>query len=223
VCAKAASVAVRNGPGGGYGVAGYVLQGQCISVLGLSEDGNWFRVAQGWVWAAPHLWTNTGVPVSPPALVAQPASSAGSTGNIVIVESWVSNPAPAHGGEVVVYAGIAVNGVPRAGIPVDFAWQYPAGTLFCSAVTERDGIAACAAGGGGGGNVLIVGSFRAYGRNYVTTTSFTPGGQCDPAYPDFCLQPGLADLDCGDVPYRHFLVVAPDPHGFDDNGDSVGC
>lgn len=47
--------------------------------------------------------------------------------------------------------------------------------------------------------------------------------QCDPSYPDFCIPPGAADLDCGDIQYRRFRVVGNDPHGFDGDGDGIGC
>ncbi len=48
-------------------------------------------------------------------------------------------------------------------------------------------------------------------------------GNCDPSYPDFCLTPGIADLDCGDIRYRRFRVYQPDPHRFDGDRDGVGC
>ena len=46
---------------------------------------------------------------------------------------------------------------------------------------------------------------------------------CDPSYPDLCIPPAPPDLDCGDVGVGNFTVLAPDPHGFDGNGDGVGC
>jgi micrococcal nuclease len=46
---------------------------------------------------------------------------------------------------------------------------------------------------------------------------------CSPAYPGVCIPPAPPDLDCGEVSYRNFTVVAPDPHGFDRDGDGVGC
>ena len=46
---------------------------------------------------------------------------------------------------------------------------------------------------------------------------------CDPSYPGVCIPPGPPDLDCGDVQYRRFQVLSPDPHGFDRDGDGVGC
>jgi micrococcal nuclease len=50
-----------------------------------------------------------------------------------------------------------------------------------------------------------------------------PGVGCDPSYPGVCIPPAPPDLDCPDVPHRRFAVVPPDPHGFDGNGDGVGC
>ncbi|MFO1541375.1 MAG: thermonuclease family protein [Chloroflexota bacterium] len=51
----------------------------------------------------------------------------------------------------------------------------------------------------------------------------TDRGGCDPAYPDVCIPPAPPDLDCGDVPYRRFRVLPPDPHRFDGGNDGVGC
>jgi micrococcal nuclease len=49
--------------------------------------------------------------------------------------------------------------------------------------------------------------------------------KCDPSYPDVCIPPyGQAgDLDCAEVPYSNFRVIGSDPHGFDGEGDGVGC
>lgn len=46
---------------------------------------------------------------------------------------------------------------------------------------------------------------------------------CDPAYPTVCIPPPPPDLDCGDLSYRNFQVLAPDPHNFDREGDGLGC
>jgi len=48
-------------------------------------------------------------------------------------------------------------------------------------------------------------------------------GNCDPSYPGVCIAPAPPDLDCGDIPYRRFQVLPPDPHKFDRDGDGVGC
>ena len=50
-----------------------------------------------------------------------------------------------------------------------------------------------------------------------------PSGSCDPSYPGVCIPPAPPDLDCDEVSYRDFHVLSPDPHGFDRDGDGVGC
>lgn len=51
-----------------------------------------------------------------------------------------------------------------------------------------------------------------------------PDGGCDPAYPDVCIPPPPPDLHCGDITERRFrVVVHPDPHGFDGDGDGIAC
>ncbi len=46
---------------------------------------------------------------------------------------------------------------------------------------------------------------------------------CSPAYPGVCIAPPPPDLDCKDISYRNFKVVAPDPHKFDRDKDGIGC
>jgi len=46
---------------------------------------------------------------------------------------------------------------------------------------------------------------------------------CDSSYPDICITPSTNKLTCADIPYRNFKVVLPDPHGFDSDGDGIGC
>jgi len=50
-----------------------------------------------------------------------------------------------------------------------------------------------------------------------------PAGNCDPSYPDVCIPPSPPDLDCGDVSFRRFRVLEPDPHQFDGDHNGVGC
>jgi micrococcal nuclease len=47
--------------------------------------------------------------------------------------------------------------------------------------------------------------------------------QCDSSYPDVCIPPYPPDLDCGDIPYKNFRVLPPDPHRFDGDKDGIGC
>ena len=51
-----------------------------------------------------------------------------------------------------------------------------------------------------------------------------PRANCDAAYPTVCIPPPPPDLDCGEIPYRRFQVLPPDPHRFDGNdNDGIGC
>jgi micrococcal nuclease len=50
-----------------------------------------------------------------------------------------------------------------------------------------------------------------------------PSSECDPSYPGVCIPPAPPDLDCGDVTYRGFEVLPPDPHNFDGNKDGIAC
>jgi hypothetical protein len=46
---------------------------------------------------------------------------------------------------------------------------------------------------------------------------------CDPGYPSVCIAPAPPDLDCKDVGVSGFVVTGSDPHGFDSDGDGIGC
>jgi micrococcal nuclease len=48
-------------------------------------------------------------------------------------------------------------------------------------------------------------------------------GNCDASYPDVCIPPPPPDLDCGDIQYKRFRVLPPDPHRFDGDHDGIGC
>jgi len=47
--------------------------------------------------------------------------------------------------------------------------------------------------------------------------------RCDPSYPDVCIPPYPPDLDCGEIQFANFKVLAPDPHRFDGDKDGIGC
>lgn len=48
-------------------------------------------------------------------------------------------------------------------------------------------------------------------------------GDCDSSYPTVCIVPPPPDLDCGDIVFRRFKVISPDPHHFDIDNDGIGC
>ena len=51
----------------------------------------------------------------------------------------------------------------------------------------------------------------------------SPSPDCDPAYPTVCIPSPPPDLDCGEISFRNFTVLSPDPHGFDGDNDGIGC
>lgn len=50
-----------------------------------------------------------------------------------------------------------------------------------------------------------------------------PEQNCSPYYPGVCIPPYPPDLNCGDISFRRFQVLQPDPHGFDRDKDGIGC
>ena len=57
-----------------------------------------------------------------------------------------------------------------------------------------------------------------------STESGARSGKCDPSYPTVCIPPAPPDLNCGEISFRRFTVLPPDPHGFDGrDNDGVGC
>ena len=55
----------------------------------------------------------------------------------------------------------------------------------------------------------------------ATAVAARPG--CDPSYPSVCIPPYPPDLDRGQITFRRFVVLRPDPHGFDRDRDGIGC
>lgn len=48
-------------------------------------------------------------------------------------------------------------------------------------------------------------------------------GTCDPSYPGICLPSPPPQLTCADIALRNFIVLPPDPHHFDVDGNGFGC
>jgi hypothetical protein len=57
----------------------------------------------------------------------------------------------------------------------------------------------------------------------IPQTTSSSGGDCDSSYPDFCIPSPPPDLNCPDIPQKRFTVSGADPHGFDGDGDGIGC
>jgi primosomal protein N' len=61
------------------------------------------------------------------------------------------------------------------------------------------------------------------GQTQGSQSDSNPQEGCDSSYPEICLTIYSAKLSCGDIPFRNFKVLLPDPHGFDSDGDGIGC
>ena len=59
--------------------------------------------------------------------------------------------------------------------------------------------------------------------NELQIDATTDNGDCDSSYPDTCIPSPPPDLNCGDIPNKNFKVTGNDPHGFDRDGDGIGC
>ena len=46
---------------------------------------------------------------------------------------------------------------------------------------------------------------------------------CDSSYPDVCIPPSPPGRGSTDIADKDFTVLPPDPHGFDSDGDGIGC
>jgi len=91
--------------------------------------------------------------------------------------------------------------------------------------TAMAGLLASLAGAGAGrGCDLVAAPLPTAPVRAPEPTAPSQSGNCDPSYPTVCIPPPPPDLDCGDIPYRRFQVLPPDPHNFDGSDkDGVGC
>jgi micrococcal nuclease len=60
------------------------------------------------------------------------------------------------------------------------------------------------------------------GSNTPAVTELT-GDNCDPSYSGVCIPSPPPDIDCGEISEKRFSVSGSDPHGFDRDGDGIGC
>ena len=59
--------------------------------------------------------------------------------------------------------------------------------------------------------------------NELQIDATTDNDDCDSSYPDTCIPSPPPNLNCGDISDKRFEVLSPDPHGFDRDGDGIGC
>jgi len=68
--------------------------------------------------------------------------------------------------------------------------------------------------------VAIISMSTALCTNVVIASS---DENCDPSNPEVCIASPPPDVNCDDVPYKDIKVEGDDPHGFDRDGDGLGC
>jgi hypothetical protein len=72
-------------------------------------------------------------------------------------------------------------------------------------------------------NQTLSGAEEDSGQTQASQSDSTSQEGCDSSYPEICITTYSAKLGCGDIPFRNFKVLLPDPHGFDSDGDGIGC
>ena len=72
-------------------------------------------------------------------------------------------------------------------------------------------------------NQTLGGAEEDSGQTQASQSDSTSQEGCDSSYPEICITTYSAKLSCGDIPFRNFKVLLPDPHGFDSDGDGIGC
>jgi hypothetical protein len=56
-----------------------------------------------------------------------------------------------------------------------------------------------------------------------TTPPTSNQNNCDSSYPDLCIPLHSPLLTCDQILAKNFRVLPPDPHGFDNDKDGIGC
>ncbi|MEO1375492.1 MAG: DNA/RNA non-specific endonuclease [Cyanobacteria bacterium J06635_10] len=72
-------------------------------------------------------------------------------------------------------------------------------------------------------DVIEARKYSAKDNSDRSKTTAKQSKNCSPAYPGVCIPAPPPDLNCGDISYRNFKVLPPDPHNFDGNKDGVAC
>ena len=231
-CSQANSNAnLRAGPGTGYAVVGSVTQGQCLTITGRTEVGDWFQLSNG-NWIAEFLVDNAppiaSIPVGAVAVAAPSAPVA--TGNC--------DPS---------YPTICIPpGSPDINCPAvpygNFIVLPPDPHNFDG---DLDGFGCENNSGPSSANIAAPVQPTAIPVQptplpvQVQPTAVPPTAMplpatatpvpqpaapsCDPNYAGACIPVVSYDLDCGEISARRFQSIGSDPHGFDGDGDGLAC
>lgn len=196
---------LRSGPGRSYQIVGFAQRGERIVVVGQNEAGSWYRL-EGGEWIAAILVDIASTSDSKPLTLEVKGLCNAAAENIA---RGVDESDPARlavGLQELEKCATSVN-IYLASLnrPV----EAPAQPTATSVRVEQP--------------VVLPTATPIPPTSTPVPPTATPSQQCDPSYPDFCLAPGIPDLDCKDIPHRRFRVLQPDPHRFDGDKDGIGC
>lgn len=212
------AIFIRSGPGEEYERIALLYEDETAEVLGTNQFGSWYEIRtddgqEGWVGASVvellgEQIAATPTPTPRPQITADPDTTRlRITINLANVRSGPGENYPVieeiSEGSTVTVLSYAANG---AWFNIRFS-NNETGWIGAT-VTEP------------------VGGWDLDEIDPAATTPVpppTPQNNCDPAYPTVCIPSPPPDLDCRDIEFRNFTVLAPDPHLFDGNGNGIGC
>ncbi|HXF63382.1 MAG TPA: SH3 domain-containing protein [Caldilineaceae bacterium] len=191
---------LRAGPGTNYSVVGGLQDGECVTIIGRNQAGDWYLLSSG-AWVAAFLIDGAPaastipvvtVPTPTPALVAECDSS---------------------------YPGLCIPPPPPDLDCTDISYQsFPVrGADPHNFDGDGDGI------GCENPQSTPVEPDQPAPAPLPEPAPQQPEPECDPNYTDACIPIVSYDLDCGDVTARRFQSIGSDPHGFDGDGDGIAC
>ena len=71
--------------------------------------------------------------------------------------------------------------------------------------------------------IMLFASLQFIFLSSIQANSQKDNSDCDSSYPNICIPSPPPNLNCGDISEKSFKVLSPDPHGFDRDGDGIGC
>lgn len=213
---------LRSGPGTTFSVIGAATPGQTVAITDRSAAGDWYQLSTG-EWIASFLVEVT--PTNEPAVVAPVGATANRTANLR------GGPGTNHplAGSVQPGQALSIVAQNQAGDWLKLEdGKWIAAFLVNNAPTSLavDGAVVTQPAQETQPSAQPVQEVPPTATPVPVPPTPTPAPvqqSCDPSYPTICIPPGIADLDCGEIPYRRFQVVGADPHRFDGDNDGIGC
>jgi len=205
---------LRAGPGTTYAIVGGAVAGQAVQVTGCNADCSWYQLDTGnWIAAflvAPAASEPAAVePAAPARPYSMPGEATLTAATVGASANRNANLREGPGTNYAIVGGVATGQV------LELAGRTSAGDWY--QLANGAWIAAFLVNNAPADLPVTASPVR------TPPTPTPPQWNCDPSYPDVCIPPSPPDLDCGDISYRRFRVLSPDPHRFDGDFDGIGC